>query len=362
MTSKLRRNTSIVILVGALSTLAVMLLRPPVRNLDSGIIFCERPAEDLNFEPDFAALVSELKNTYGESSNLNIQVIHHGTSNPLRIDKPVTESLATLIEENPQHRNSSVYLLNACIRFPDHPVCTSEVVDRASTLDRNNAAVWALVASYRYTQGNTYGAAVALDAANAAPEFNDYFQEQLSLIKTAIPEAQERLNGALHEQAYNHGLSMLISDYSAMNPLSVMCRVQTTNNPRLANACLDYGVRLAEEASTLTGIRMGERIQYSAHFGQGNDFEYRRIDFESRNRLRTMSRREARLADNLRDYDEQLSVYWYDQVILNGEQRSVDNLVAEASRRSSEANYNPCPGTQFTNALYNIRDMSGWLF
>ncbi len=364
MTSKLRYNASVVILLAALSTLTFMLLRPPLRHLDTGFIVCERPANEafgsLEFETEFATLENQLVDAYAESQNLDLQVIYQVTSNPLGIDEPITEALAALAEENPQHRNSSVYLLNACIKFANHPVCTPQIVDRALTLDRDNAAIWALVASLRYTQGNTYGAVVALDAANAAPDFNDYFQEQLTLIKAAIPEAQEPYYSFLYRQAFNNALPMLINDYSSMNPLSEMCRNETSNNPRLANACLNYGIRLAEQASSLAGKVMGGGIQYSAYFGQGNDSETRRIQLENRNRIRAMSRREVRLSNNLRDYDGQLFIYWYDQVILHGEQQSIENLVAEARRRSSDANYNPCPGTQFTNALFNIRDLTGW--
>ena len=125
MTSKFRRNFSIIALLALLGILGALLLQPPLRFVDSGILVCERPAQELWAANDsgrsFANLTGSFEHELSTSEELDYQVIDAVISFPGRNNKPAIEFLSQLTANNPQHRTASVYLLSACAKSPDHP-------------------------------------------------------------------------------------------------------------------------------------------------------------------------------------------------------------------------------------------------
>ncbi|NKB33482.1 MAG: hypothetical protein GKR91_10330 [Pseudomonadales bacterium] len=329
----------------------------------AGILVCEKPLGERpvlsGLSEQFAEATERFERNLAESTTVDDLVVSTVISSFRNSDVSSLETLSELSEHNQDNQFAAIQLLNAC-KESIHPSCNNEMVNHAIALDGENGATWALVAGFRYSNEDAYGALVALEAAVEAPDYDDYFQKGIQLVVNALPTAHDDLAIQMYINVINHGITLTVNSYSSLLPVVAMCSENVVENQRLVNACLSFGRRVEQQASSLLGSGMGHAIESTTYQALGDVAEVQRREEEARRTQNDRFSGDSRLASNLLEYDAQLFRFWLDQLILSGEQAAMESLGEEARRLSSQWNYDPCPNVLFGNLIFTVADFSRW--
>ena len=330
----------------------------------SDILVCEKPLGEkpppFALNELFTRTAIRIEQSLAESTSVDDLIASSVISSTGSGDMSSLEILTALSRNNPQNQLAAVYALSACTKAADYPACNDEIINRAIALDGDNGAIWSLVSSLRYSQEDSYGAVLALEAAVEASDYDDYFQRGLGIVLNALPSVDDDLNYRLYQRAMNHGVSLIIPGYASLRPIHAMCSANVVENRALAAACLSFGRRMEEQASSLIASALGLSLQISTYGGLGNVAEYQRLEERARKGQQDRVNSDFRPAFDLLEHDAQLTKYLFDQLIFAGERAAIDTVVVEAKRLSSRWNYNPCPSVLFGNLLFVIKDFSRW--
>ena len=310
----------------------------------SSILTCEPiPRADLSLE-DFIAQSDQfrerLEDVISQSTNVDDSVIaavlKAGDDKAISID-----ALSSISNSYPQNQLAALHVLSSCTKDVDNAACNENAIGRAIIVDRDNGVMWSLVASMYYEQHNIEGAVLALQEAVAAPNYEDYFGIHLEQLQYSLSAMSN--DEPLHRtqfRAMNLGLRLSFENYkSVLN----MCNNHTAELPKLADACLNFGIRMEEQASTLLGAGKGRAIQETTHLALGNADAAQKIsDSVSAQALDWDVLSEFNKAATLLEHDDQLANEWFQNLIIFGETEAQVYLIEEAKRLSSNPNYNPC--------------------
>lgn len=352
------------ILVPVLAFLILFSLYIERKQYVAGILVCEKPLGErpvqLGLNEKIAEILDRFERSLAESTAVDDLVASSVISRTGNGDVSALETLPALSQTNPQNQLAAVQLLSVCTKSAEHPACTTEIIDRAIALDGDNGAMWSLVSSLRHAQGDDYGAMLALESAVAAPDYNDYFRRGMGLVVDAFRPVDDDLIGYVYAWGISYGISLTINNYRSILPVLEMCNENVADNQRLATACMSYGRRMEQQGSSLIGSAMGSVIQISTVQGLGDMAEFQRLEEEHQRNQQERFSSEVRLAFELQQHDAQLHRYFFDQIILSGEQAAVGAVSEEARRLSSQWSYDPCPSVLLGNMYLKAADFTRW--
>ena len=248
--------------------------------------------------------------------------------------------LAALSDDFPDDALVALHLLNACRLQAGNAVCGDSLTNRVTRLAGSNASSWLLIASLEYSRANPEAAAVALQQAADAPEFDDYFRRHLSLLRSFVVDGTDSRNSIGRAIGIAASVNLIGKN---MQPLIEFCSDNVQSIPGLANSCLAFGARLQDESSNLLNAKWGAALRSSVHLSLGDAATSVAIEMQDQDAFDRLFNADVSKAFALADFDSRLLDNWFDYVVANGELAAVPYIVSEARGLSADPAYNPCP-------------------
>ncbi len=233
----------------------------------------------------------------------------------------------------------ALHLLNACLANTEAASCETGIDSRVVANDEDNAFAWALVAQYRYLQGDDAGAYLAIRQAAEAPAYNDYFTYQLQIAASA----QEAANPSYSYfgDAINYALSANLMNHTNQN----YCASRISAQPEIGANCLAFFEKMAQESDTILHERIGVAWQIAIYQEQGNVVAAAILEREQAEYREAMNLRgndggtEALI---LSFYDQELADEWKQTWLDQGEYTAYETLISSAKSKSADPDYRPC--------------------
>ena len=113
-----------------------------------------------------------------------------------------------------------------------------------------------------------------------------------------------------------------------------MCSDNVVENRALAAACLSFGRRMEEQASSLIASALGLSLQISTYGGLGNVAEYQRLEERARKGQQDRVNSDFRPACDLLEHDAQRTKYRFDQLVFAVERAAIDTGGVEGRGQS----------------------------
>lgn len=224
-----------------------------------------------------------------------------------------------------------------CTRSRKLAFCAdADYLERVSKANSNNGAYWAMVASEQLRDGDDRQALVSLERAATAAIVDFRFVEQTLLLERGLAAA-----GGL-----GVGQRILIAMATAPLPgeqsdLYTACRERAATDALWANACLDYGRRLAAESDTLVYRMIGYRMQRQIYEHAGQMTEVERVVAITEELIDDL----AGLGDDvilLVLADQRFAAAYFDQLATHGEIAATQFVAGEVARLKADPGYDPC--------------------
>jgi hypothetical protein len=307
------------------------------RDYRDGVLVCEMPpggyftaADEERIQATMRSMQASLAES--EDPNQRVANVLLTANRTSRID-----SLVQITEAFPDSRYAAVQAFNACYSNPGHAACVSDAMpDRAAELDRDNGALWYMLAAWRYRRGDEFGVSAAFRAALNARTFDDYFQYQLEAMNSALPELDDDIAIAIFVEILNSATTASLINY---NSLPGFCQTRSTVNPDLSNLCLRLGERIEAESGALVSRMLGAALQSVVYRAIGDSVNAEKFD---RADWLRQPQEEATAALQLMVHDADLARLWFERLIASGETAAMEAVFQEARRRSVDPQYYPC--------------------
>ncbi|WP_019029797.1 hypothetical protein [Colwellia piezophila] len=304
---------------------------------DSYIVPCNREYYDNIYDDDFYEKLTDFHD-YLAKSNAAEDKLAYVLFSAYTQQTPQLDLLQNYLQEYPDNQLALMDLIGECSKNLQHNTCSQVQFDRLSKVDSNNAALWLQIANFHAANGDKQATLNAIQKANKATQFNDYYYHYLSLFMQVSKGAidindKQRLITGIGIQAAR---SIWISD------LSNFC----TSVDNLANdknhACLTLGQLMEEEGKHLVVNLIGMGIQSKIYQAENNDELLKQL---STRKETLWNPRVSQLnfdASNLMIADEKLFQYWLSNALIYGEVKAANMLIKEAILLSKNPDYNPC--------------------
>lgn len=295
------------------------------------------------FEEDYPDLRAQLENKLENSENPDARVVSILLKNRFD-DRARISALEALATDYPENKLLHMHYLSLCSENADYADCVEPLVDSALELNRENAVAWSLVAIYRDATGNVIGSDRALAAAVNAPQFIDYYGEQIEVMLDTIPVSNDFSELQLRYAVVGEATGLLLK-YSYQ--LSYLCGNANPSRIQLFESCANFGERMYEESNATIMSLVGSSIAEVGYRRMGDSQNAIRMEqlYEDYTRRRSDPESDASVFNSmggLLTYDLNLSRFWLDAIVQYGEQGAMSATVAEARRLSSDPSYAPC--------------------
>ncbi|WP_448547252.1 hypothetical protein [Thalassotalea fusca] len=241
--------------------------------------------------------------------------------------------LRTYNQQNTPSKLSNWALLIAC---QSANVCDEKTESDIIATDKTNAALWLNVAALRLKNIDSNGVVEALENASNAPEFNDYFVEQIHFNNNVLIHHSDL---SVRERLIQATGSNIMKGFFAIHSF---CKQSISEKGENAHVCLSIGEKLEKNSKTEIGTMIGLNLQKIA-FSYLKDDQYLQ---ETSEKIKLIHERirsdEYQKTLALIQYDESLFQHWLDNLTLFNAIDSTQNIVNEAMFRSQNEYYNPC--------------------
>ena len=238
--------------------------------------------------------------------------------------------------------NNSLILwnfLNTCERMPDAPICRDQnIEDRAIAVDSRNGQLWARIAGFRANRGDMPAALDALKNATAAPEFNEYWMENVELFERGLAAA----TNAPYRIRIIQALVMTAGSMINYNLIFEGCEAQAVDSAEWLQFCTLLGERLEHEGRTMLSTAIGLSLQKRMYSIAGD--EENRAAADHRAKLRAKLWRDGNSEDALvlLSRDDKVLTDYISEWAVYGELRAFQFLRNEVQRLRNIPGYDPC--------------------
>ncbi|TPH16591.1 hypothetical protein [Litorilituus lipolyticus] len=262
---------------------------------------------------------------------------------------------AILFNHNIDEQKRFDLLINYKERYPDNPMlmfdiigrcsdkknsCDKALIEQAVELDRNNAALWLLLANYYLGNSMKPLAFEAMELAIKATSFKDYYFNEIALF-------MESAEGGLNVE-FPHKAAWAIGIWAAKplwtSELTNLCMENEELTPEQNQLCVGVGKLMEQNSSSTIESLIGNKIQQKGYQREGNEELVASLQKQAdiNEKLYAFSEKQWS-ASTLMLFDEKLFQYWLDAAINYGEHKAQQLLYKEAITLSKNEYYNPCP-------------------
>ena len=248
------------------------------------------------------------------------------------------ELLQSYLKEYPNNKLARMDLIGHCSSNTEHNACDQKLFEQAAEIDGDNAALWLQIANFYAAKGNKQETINAINMANKASQFNDYYYQHLSLF---IDVSKGTLDVSESLKAIT-GIGILAATQIPIMAITKFCTAIDTLTADENQACLMLGEQMDKKGRNLLYNSVGIAIQSKIYQAEANEelsalVEARKSDLYSPKKSRLHNR-----AVNLMIADEKLFQYWLSHAVNYGEVKAANMLIEEAISLSKNKHYNPC--------------------
>ena len=308
----------------------------PVKE-ENYIVSCNKDFFDDIYHKDTKERISNFHN-YLEKSNppkdkLAFILLANNTQQTSALDL-----LHSYLIEHPNNRLASIELIGHCSQNIEHSACNQELFVQAGKVDGNNAALWFQIANFHAASGDKQATLNAINKANKASQFDDYYYQRLSLfmnVSKGTLDLSEPLKAII-------GIGILAATPIRITAITKFCTAIDNLTVEEKQACLMLGEQLDKRGKSLLYNAIGIAIQTTIYQSEQNDelsaqVEARKSDFYNPEKIKLHNS-----AGDLMIADEKLFQYWLSNAVNYGEVKAANLLIKEAISLSKNPDYNPC--------------------
>ncbi|MCG8505734.1 MAG: hypothetical protein MI755_14095, partial [Sphingomonadales bacterium] len=132
-----------------------------------------------------------------------------------------TEITREFRETNPNNEFVAMHYLHACANSAEDDACNPQLLGSAAELNNDNAAAWGMLAIFRQSTGNEFGAVVAMRQAANAPTFDDLLPRNFQVMRDAIPQGASVLSDPILSYLFGPGIGLNMVNYRTSNVCSI---------------------------------------------------------------------------------------------------------------------------------------------
>ena len=229
--------------------------------------------------------------------------------------------------------------LYACSLNAEETLCQDGGIEKRAVLaDGGNGALWGRIAGYRFRRGDTARLIDALIKANAAPQFNRYFIEQVEMLERGYVAASDYS----YQERIMNAISIMVGNTSDLIGVYNGCKEQAAESAEWLQPCIEYGKRLERDGRTILAALLGIAIQKEMHEISGD--AKKKAETDHRRWLLNDSMNSAIRMDGqvLVLDDEHVLADFIAEWSAHGELRAHQFVHEEVVRLSKQPGYNPC--------------------
>lgn len=292
-------------------------------------------------EREFA---EQLRSNLNESDDPDAKLMAVLVSSTGRVNSANIDELVLLNQQFPESGLIAYQLLTACADDPTNVLCGSQI-DSILDFHSDNAGIWAAHALFKLSLEDEFAAKVSLRRAASAPTYDDYWTDQIRVLRDYSP-ADSGLE-LLSTVFYFFNYTDTTIGIRTMDFVTSPCSEWPATDPLLMDACIEYGQKIIDESQTIIGARLGYSVQEVAYRAVGNFTESNARELEGRRFRYAIPSVDGLVS--LMTYDEELAEFWLQSLIDFGEIDAQSVIEEEVNRRRSNPEYQPCdpPGLRF---------------
>ncbi len=310
------------------------------------IVRCEDPFAEYakNNNEDAHPTLEEIYKKWSESETFELRFALALTSSNTAIpfagdssnsNQLQSNTLLDLVDNHPNSEIANYFLVSHCISSND---CEEAIFENAIEQDPYNGALWKLIALRNASQGKVEETLAALNKQISAANYKTYWGDATHLYEQALAEIG--MADFLPRQVMAIGFSAALSLPPA-GPIFKFCQQHSQSRADIAEACLKFGETQFHSGDNMLEQSLGLSLQKSIYEQLGNFEKANKIENDKKSFSDAMGH--LSMAANLAMVDNDLNQYWWENIILYGETKALELTFIEATRLSSDPDYNPCP-------------------
>ena len=242
------------------------------------------------------------------------------------------------VDRTPEDSRYRWHLLQACLSEHYEGDCDVRAIEReAIDMAGRSAHVWAAIATARERRGDLAGATEALRNAVGAPEYRNYFIEDVLMLERSLSVAAD----LDYTERMSHAFNAVVQVGSIGSDLYEVCQNRTQDTSELIAACIQLAERIESSRTTIRDASFAIIVQKLAYESLGN------LD-----KLSQVEGRQQLLNDRLQSEakDQSLIIQTNPHVLADytaefatkGEIAAMDFVEAETRRLLADPDYDPC--------------------
>lgn len=251
----------------------------------------------------------------------------------------VLDSLIELRNESTSSNLLDWNILNECSKTGKNQLCSNKLLNEIKTNLSANSAAWIAYGSIAIEAGNTEGIIESFQNIISAPNFNEYYSENVQLFDRVLEKHGASNSVLRYEQAFGKYAGASMPVY--ISTIVKFCRELSLEQSAIDLLCLEVGKRVATSSKSFVFESLGSTLQttyYSKHNNKKAVEQVKHQQIKSRYYDRELKAK----ADTLSKYDMNLLAFAAQSVMEYGDIKANKVIIEEAIRLSSDKNYNPC--------------------
>lgn len=248
------------------------------------------------------------------------------------------ELLQSYLKEYPNNILARMNLIGHCSSNIEHSACNQELFEQAGEIDGNNAGLWLQVANFYAAKGNKQETIKAINMANKANQFNDYYYQHLSLFMD-VSKGTLDISDSLKAIT---GIGILAATQIPIMAVTNFCTAIDTLTADEKQACLMLGEQMDIKGRNLLYNSVGIAIQSKIYQAEANEELSALVEARNSDLYNPKKSRLHNKAGELMIADETLFQYWLSNAVNYGEVKAANMLIEEAILLSKNKHYNPC--------------------
>jgi hypothetical protein len=293
--------------------------------------------------PESTALATTTIQTFIESLNDSTEQdsqFIHATYNNRPIDQARIERLNDYHQQYPQDALALLDLVGICAlsAHKDNPICTKALIEKTTTLEKNNGAAWFGLANLHASKNDRTATINAIEQVIDSPLFDEYFYQGLERFMQVI--AGSTVTDFTSK-------AMVALGYQAAKPMYIgaitnFCGDEIKNAGEAKQLCFALAEDIAKRSKTLLNQTIGLSLQKTYHQTKQELEKATALQSQIDNHYKKLQQPQYSQASLIALLDRGLFLNWINNLNQFGEVASSTWLINEARLLSENQSINPC--------------------
>lgn len=279
----------------------------------------------------------ELRNIIKHATDAESKLVYLMTSGKVT-DEVYLQKLTQLDQEFDDHNLISFELLTACTSGNHH--CSDKLIEKIAEQHSDNSAAWLLLATHHFNQGRFQQAINAINEADKAPIYHDYWTDYLAVMSNVYDRTGAKNDKTLLDIKTGYIAALPIPSYRG---LFDHCQKVTLDDLGLVESCLSATQLLTHNHSTMVAKMIGLSLQKKIYKKFDDEEKLAQVE-QQHNEMLKFFNRSAQALDLLSRHDN-VMMTMFDEYKRLGEYAALEVAIEQAVILSNDSTIDACNPT-----------------